>query len=55
MAAKLKQIACDPACGFKVQSHDENEVIKFAMEHAKNNHKDLKVSEADARKMMKTV
>jgi len=55
MAAKLKQIACDPACGFMVQSHDEKEVIKFAMEHAKNNHPEVKVTEAGLKKMMKSV
>jgi len=55
MAAKLKQISCDPACGFMVQGHDEKEVIKFAMEHAKNNHPEMKVTEAGLKKIMKSV
>ena len=55
MAKKLRQIACDPACGFMVQSHDEKEVLKMAMEHAKKNHKEIKVTEASLKKMMRLV
>jgi len=55
MAKKLRQIACDPVCGFMVQSHDEKEVLKMAMEHAKKNHKEFKVTEAGLKKMMKLV
>ena len=55
MAKKLRQISCDPACGFMVQSHDEMEVLKMAREHAKKNHKELKVTDAGLKKMMKLV
>ena len=52
--AKLKKIECEPQCGFAVQSHDEKEVINIASNHARSAHK-MKVSEADAKAMMKTV
>ena len=55
MAGELKQIACDPACGFKVQSHDEKELLTFALEHSQKHHKELKVTEADLKKMMQKV
>jgi len=55
MVKKLRQISCDPACGFMVQSHDETEVLKMAREHAKKNHKELKVTDAGLKKMMKLV
>jgi predicted small metal-binding protein len=35
VAAALKQVECDPKCGFLIRSHDEKEVIKIAIEHAK--------------------
>jgi len=38
MAEKLFVIACNPECGFKVQSHDEQEVISIAKKHAKDMH-----------------
>ncbi len=49
--AGLKKIECDPKCGFMVRSHDEKEVIAIAIKHAKESH-DMKVTEADAKKMM---
>lgn len=52
MAEKLKKVECDPKCGFAVQSHDEKEVIAFAMQHAKKAH-NMDVTEKDARGMMK--
>lgn len=38
MEEKLKRIACDPTCGFMVQSHDEMEVMDIARKHAKEKH-----------------
>lgn len=38
MTDKLKRIDCDPACGFMVQSHDEDEAIDIALKHAKEKH-----------------
>jgi predicted small metal-binding protein len=50
----LKQVSCDPSCGFMVRSHDEKELVQIVIAHAKNAHnKDL--TEADVKAMMKTV
>ena len=55
MKGKLSQIECDPACGFMVRSHDEREALDLSMRHAKRAHPEMKVSEVDLKKMMKTV
>jgi len=51
---KLKQIECDPKCGFMVRSHSENEVLKVAGAHAKSVHQ-MHASIADLKGMMKMV
>ncbi|MEW6601623.1 MAG: DUF1059 domain-containing protein [Nitrospirota bacterium] len=51
MATALKKIECDPKCGFSIQSHDENEVIRIALEHAKKFHK-MDITEKEAKKML---
>ena len=51
MAETLKQIECDPKCGFLVRSHDEKEVIRIGIEHAKKAH-GMDVTEKDAKEMM---
>jgi len=48
MGAKMVQ--CD--CGFMVQSHNENEIVKMAQMHVKDTHKS-DLSMRDARAMMK--
>ena len=51
---KLKQISCDPMCGFKVQSHDESELIQIAKKHTHDKHnKDYSTDEI--KKFMKDV
>jgi predicted small metal-binding protein len=52
MAEKLKKIECDPKCGFKVQSHDEKEILEIATKHAKKSH-NMDITEKDLRGMMK--
>jgi len=52
---KLKQIECEPKCGFLVRSHDENEVIDIAMKHAKQMHPEMKVSKNNLKDMIKNV
>jgi predicted small metal-binding protein len=50
----LKQVTCDPSCGFMVRSHDEKELAQIVIAHAKNAHnKDL--TETDVKAIMKTV
>ncbi len=51
---KLKQIECEPSCGFMVRSHDEDEVIKMARDHVKSMH-DMAISKEDAKKKIKMV
>ena len=53
MQAQLKEISCDPICGFKVRSHDEEELINIAMKHAKEKHKDIKATRKMAKDMIK--
>jgi predicted small metal-binding protein len=52
MAETLKQIECEPKCGFLIRSHDEKELIRIAKEHAEKAH-GMKVTENDARELMK--
>jgi predicted small metal-binding protein len=52
MAAALKQVECDPKCGFLIRSHDEKEVIEIAKEHAKKSH-NMTITEKEIRAMMK--
>lgn len=54
MTSNLKQLVCDPNCGFMVQSHDENEVVNVGMSHTKNMH-NLNLSTSEVREMIKTV
>ena len=51
MAEKLKQLECDPKCGFLIRSHDEKEIVDIAILHANKAH-DMAVTEKDARKML---
>ncbi len=52
MAEKLKQIECDPKCGFLVRSHDEKELVDIVTKHAKTQHNKT-ISEKDATAMIK--
>jgi len=54
MKKELCFIDCGPECGFKVQSHDEKEVITIAMKHAKEKH-NMDVAETQLKSMVKTV
>jgi len=38
MAKGLVALSCDPKCGFSVQSHEEEEVLEIAGNHAKLKH-----------------
>jgi len=53
--SQLKQITCDPICGFMVRSHDENEVVNLAFLHASKAHPELKVTKQDLKKDMTSV
>ncbi len=48
----LKEVECDPKCGFLIRSHDEKEVVEIAMRHAKKYH-DMTITEKDVKDMMK--
>lgn len=52
MAEKLKQVECDPKCGFLVRSHNEKELTDMVIQHAKNQHNKT-LSEKDATAMIK--
>ena len=52
MGETLKQIECEPKCGFLVRSHDEKELVRIGIEHAKKAH-DMDVTEKEAKEMMK--
>jgi predicted small metal-binding protein len=54
MPEKLKQIECEPKCGFLIRGHDEKEILAIAMNHAKTAHK-MSVTEKDARGLLKDV
>ncbi len=54
MDKNLKSISCDPICGFMVRSHNEKEILNLASTHVKKMHPQMKVSEADLKKMIKS-
>jgi predicted small metal-binding protein len=54
MKEPLKMVQCAPVCGFTIKSHDEKELKKFVIEHAKNAH-NARITEREVDSMMKTV
>lgn len=48
----LMSVSCDPACGFRVTSHDQAEITSMVKDHAKNHHQKV-LSDADVKGMMK--
>ena len=53
-AGTLKEVACDPACGFRVQSKDEKEIVSTVKMHAKTHHQ-MELTDAKVKEMMKDV
>jgi len=51
---ELKSVSCDPQCGFKVQSHDEQELTDIVIAHAKKVH-NMDITAKDVKAKMKTV
>lgn len=54
MPNDLKKIQCTPDCGFMVQSHDGEEVMKMAKDHAEEKHNKMATDE-ELRAMMQSV
>ncbi len=52
MAGTLKEVSCDPKCGFSVKSHDEKEIIEIVKQHAKKSHS-MSISDKDVEGKMK--
>lgn len=50
----IKEVACDPACGFRIQSKDEKEIISDVKMHAKTHH-NMDLTDAKVKEMMKDV
>jgi len=50
----VKEIACDPACGFVVRSRNEKELVSIAREHLKTVHH-MKMSEKEMKEKVKAV
>lgn len=53
-AGTLKEVACDPACGFRIQSHDEKEIVSAVKMHAKTHHK-MDLTDAQVKEKFKEV
>ena len=49
---EVKSVACDPQCGFKVQSHDEQELTDIVIAHAKKSH-NMDITAKDVKAKMK--
>ena len=52
--AELKQVECEPKCGFLIRSENEKELIGIALKHGKEFH-NMTLTENDIKKMMKSV
>ncbi len=37
----MYSVSCDPTCGFLVRTHDRDEAVDLALEHATNKHAEL--------------
>ena len=48
----LMSLSCDPACGFKVVSKDEAEIVSMTKMHSKAHHQ-MDMADADIKKMIK--
>jgi predicted small metal-binding protein len=48
----LKEVTCDPSCGFMVRSHDEKELTEIVKSHAKNAH-NMSITDNDVKAKMK--
>ncbi len=44
----VKEVTCDPSCGFVVKSRDEKEIVSVVKQHAKTHHH-MKLSDKDVR------
>jgi predicted small metal-binding protein len=53
-AGPVKEVACDPSCGFRIQSRDEKEIIAITKKHVKSHH-NKSLTDADVKGMMKEV
>jgi predicted small metal-binding protein len=53
-AGPVKEIVCDPACGFVVRSRDEKELISVAKQHMKTHHK-MNPTDKDLKAKIKVV
>jgi predicted small metal-binding protein len=54
MDKSLKEVTCDPMCGFMVRSHDEKELSEIVKAHAKNVH-NMSITESDVKVKMRNV
>lgn len=55
MNQNLKQIVCEPECGFMVRSHDSKEVMNLTKQHVNHAHPGLKVTEGELKRRMTIV
>lgn len=52
MAEALKEVSCDPKCGFSVKSHDEKEIMDIVKQHAKKSY-NMAITDKDVMEKMK--
>lgn len=52
--ASLKEVKCDPACGFSVTSRDEKEIVADVKLHAKTHHH-MDLTDAQVKEKIKDV
>ncbi|TSA28186.1 MAG: DUF1059 domain-containing protein [Ignavibacteriales bacterium] len=50
----VKEVKCDPACGFCIQSKDEKEIVSVVKLHAKTHHQ-MVLTDAKVKEMIKDV
>ncbi len=50
----LKVIECPPECGFKIRSHDHEEMVEIVQKHAKEHH-DMELTDEQVKAVMKAV
>lgn len=52
---QLWQIDCVPTCGASFRDHNSNALVEEAKTHARIVHPEMKMGDADVKKMMKKV
>ena len=47
MKDTIKQLSCEPSCGFMIQDHDRGELVDLVMQHIASSHLEMNITEEE--------